>query len=461
MDALYAQGEGVADLLRYGKREYEQSTKTGFDQNGSYDTVAAQRHLNNAIGAFAKVLAMEPENQSAHYFLAYAYDRLHAGNSPGDRMAMTTLEQTRKVSEYLEKVLAISPKYTGMLLTLGPRSKLSSKWGSLAATYAVNGDADSARWAFQEGRRAGGFQTALVELCRNILKSCKPGAILFVGGDNDTFPMWYLQSVEGYRKDVTVVNLGLLNTPWYPKWLKGDKGFGAALPEIGYSDGAIDMMEHREIAKPERYEVQVSAKVLQEYALNKAPERGVHNGKVEFRVSGDNGTLRIQDQIAMKMFQENRWRRPVYFAMTVSSDETAMMGVDMHLKIVGAVLQVYPARFLSGLETWDFPAIETLMLSGGEKGFSWSGWDGVSSDSDFDSWALSSIYFGVAGFLVDDYMLGKSGAKQMEKLADHMERTFPPEEFSGMYKAFCGQAEKRFKLTGKATGIRAWERWCR
>jgi hypothetical protein len=273
--------------------------------------------------------------------------------------------------------------------------------------------------------------------------------------------MWYLQSVEGYRKDVTIVNLGLLNIPWYPKWLKGDKGFGAALPEIGYSDSAIDMMQHRQIARPERYGIPVSAKILQEYGLNKQSERGVRNGKVEFQVPGDSGTLRIQDQIAMKMLQENQWRRPVYFAMTVPSDEAAMIGTDLHLKAVGAAIQVYPARFLSALETWDFPAMETLMLSGGEKGFSWSGWEGVSSESDFDSWALSSIYFTVATFLVDDYMLGKSGAERMEKLVDRMEKTFPPSRFYGMYEVFCRQAEEQYKLTGKARGGRTWERWCR
>jgi hypothetical protein len=71
---------------------------------------------------------------------------------------------------------------------------------------------------FDDHNRTG--RTFQIDNAKNILDECAPGAMLFTGGDNDTFPLWYLQEVEGYRTDVRVVVLSYLNTDWYINQLR-------------------------------------------------------------------------------------------------------------------------------------------------------------------------------------------------------------------------------------------------
>lgn len=84
-------------------------------------------------------------------------------------------------------------------------------------------------------RRHGADVTLARDFARALLDSVPPGGILFTWGDNDTFPLWHAQAVDGYRTDVTIVCLALAETPWYQRELIDFRPTGvsrASLPAV-------------------------------------------------------------------------------------------------------------------------------------------------------------------------------------------------------------------------------------
>ncbi|MBM4130292.1 DUF2723 domain-containing protein [bacterium] len=101
------------------------------------------------------------------------------------------------------------------------------------------------------------------EYAWNILAGCDRNGILFTNGDNDTFPIWYLQEVEKFRRDVTVVNLSLINLPWYIKQLKHHAESPLAMQR---SDAEIDALRHRVYEDPKTGERQYL--MIKDYVLH-------------------------------------------------------------------------------------------------------------------------------------------------------------------------------------------------
>ncbi len=99
------------------------------------------------------------------------------------------------------------------------------------------------------------------EYAWNILAGLDQDAIIFTNGDNDTFPIWYLQYVEQFRRDVTVVNLSLVNLPWYIKQLRHNEGL-----DMQRSDEQIDNLKHRMFEDPQTGERELI--MIKDYVLH-------------------------------------------------------------------------------------------------------------------------------------------------------------------------------------------------
>ncbi len=154
----------------------------------------------------------------------------------------------------------------------------------------------------------------------NLLMSCEKDGVIFTNGDNDTFPLWALQEAYGVRKDVRIVNLSLLNTKWYIKQLKKQE---PKVP-ISFSDEQIDGLNHslNPITEPTSYTM---------------PGAGI---TVTLPSRKELHALRVQDQMVVNIVDANKWRKPIYFAVTVSDDN--LMGLGPYLKMQGLAYRVMP-----------------------------------------------------------------------------------------------------------------------
>ncbi len=188
----------------------------------------------------------------------------------------------------------------------------------------------------------------------NMLNSLDENAILFTNGDNDTFPLWYAQEVEGVRRDVRVANLSLLNTPWYIKQLKNQPSRDSAPLPISLPDSRIDDIE---VARwqPTDLSLPVDTAALRTSSEVFAASHNLDHvespmiWRLEGRSLGqdaDGNTLRAlyaADQAVVDILHTNAvqgWQRPVYFAVTVAPD--GRVGLDKYFQLEGQANRVVP-----------------------------------------------------------------------------------------------------------------------
>lgn len=218
-----------------------------------------------------------------------------------------------------------------------------------------------------------------VDSAKNFLASCAPNAILFTGGDNDTFPLWYVQEVEEFRTDVRVIVLSYFNTDWYIDQMKKQVNQSPPLP-ISFSEekyrqggpndyivfrenpsikGSINLEQYISLLKKDHPALQINTEFS---SYNTIPSKSVYLNVDSAQVM-NLGIIpeEKQDQLLSRMninlkrnaiekntlmfldiLATNNWERPIYFNNTSLQG----IGVDVSNYVVqeGSTYRLLPLQ---------------------------------------------------------------------------------------------------------------------
>ncbi len=222
-----------------------------------------------------------------------------------------------------------------------------------------------------------------VDSARNMLASCEKNAILFTGGDNDTFPLWYVQEVEGFRTDVRVCNLSLLGTHWYGVQMKNkvyeSDGLPISLPNdqigqgtneylpmdesspiygrelelanfiklLGSGDGSLSRQLQNgmnvNIVPTNKFKVTIDTAAV--IASGIVPEQFKQFMVNKLDINWGRGAIVKNDLLMLDMIATNAatgWKRPIYFASSLSGSN--YLGLKESMVMEGLAYRLLPIK---------------------------------------------------------------------------------------------------------------------
>ena len=215
------------------------------------------------------------------------------------------------------------------------------------------------------------------DMAKDYLESCAPNAILFSYGDNDTYPLWYAQEVEGIRPDIRVINFSLLGIDWYinelrykvnqsdpidviwtPEQIEGGKRDYVLfrpkenIPQNTYYDLYDLMKNYVGSDDPSKLEDRGNGDALNTFPVKKVSvpvdkalvlKNGTANAKdsivSEMRFEIPKGAMVKNDLALLNIIAANKWNRPIYF-----TNPGAELGFDQYLRRDGLSFRLVPVE---------------------------------------------------------------------------------------------------------------------
>ena len=352
------------------------------------------------------------------------------------------------------------------------KSKLIAPAISLLCLAAVPGILISQNW---DDHDRSNRRTAHA-MAVNYLESCDPNAIIFTIGDNDTFPLWYAQEIEGIRTDVRVVCTSLFNVDWYIDQMKRkayeSEPIPSKLTHDKYKWGTRDYIikevvtkdtldidqfidfvtsddkrtKYGHVLKQQGYDT--AGQRNQDLGANYAPtehvripvnkENVLRNGIVPLKYAAkivDYIDIKIEDQAIYKnrlmmldIIAENNWERPIYFSGGAFGDDDYIWMKD-YLQLDGFAYKLVPIKTpIADNNPFDMGRIDSEKMYQLVKNWKWGNSGNLDVYHDVETRRNSITYRGHIARLIET-LINENELEKAEEIADLAMEKMPVDIF--------------------------------
>lgn len=379
------------------------------------------------------------------------------------------------------------------LLRASVKSKLLAPMITLACLIIVPGILAANNW--DDHDRSGKYTANA--MARKYLESCAPNAILFTIGDNDSFPLWYLQEIEGVRTDVRVVNTSLFQTDWYIDQMKRKAYESDPIPSQltheQYRGGTRDVIIRREITKDTlpikdfmefvssdrpstklRFVAEKQGEDLRQYPdhllnSNYFPTRHISipvnkdmvlkNGivkpkdadKIENNLYAEiNGSYIYKNRLLMlDIIANNNWERPIYFSGGAFGADDYVWLKD-YLQLDGMCYKLVPIKTaVDRANPYDMGRVDADLMYDMVKNWNWGG-SGEDIYYDIETRRNGITYRGNIARLIEQ-LINEDKLDKAEEMADLAIAKMPVDDF-GFYSLLEPYISAYYEIGNKEKG---------
>jgi len=303
--------------------------------------------FEQAIELLNQEINLTPENPELYYWLGrYSHYLVYDTRPFSFKSNKWSQEQ---VLNNFQKAVTLDPDYGDA------KYFIAAEYGARSLEALKQANIEQYKKELIDAKIWGGFPMHSIEYGRNVLKSCDTNSILFVNGDAEYNIIQYVQNIEEYRKDVSVVVIALLERPYYVKLLKdGIPGIMKPVPTTMNDNLIMEMHNYKwkenivEIPIPEHY---------RQDSLNRDTLTCL---KWKVKPDAGNNKLRSGTAILIDIIKSNNWERPVQFTQYGEFSQT---GLNDYLQANALTSRLMPFIVNGTEKEYDISNFESIMFN--------------------------------------------------------------------------------------------------